>query len=135
MMALPGISHVLNVLRPQDVQKEQRTTADAETRCPVDVVSGLRGMLQEIRNGQSAGVGISGGNGVAAYAKINAFVERAPEGESVQLSPDMFASLLLHVSQLETDLARQLKNAQSEPARQALQRAIGAAENVKHLSR
>lgn len=134
-MALPGISTVLNVLRSQDVQKEQKTTADAESCCPVEVVSGLRGMLQEIRNGQPAGVGFSGGNGVAAYAELNAFVERAPDGESVSLSPEGFASMLLHVSQLEADLARQLKNTQSEPARQALQRAIGAAENVKHLSR
>ncbi|WP_313461632.1 hypothetical protein [Stenotrophomonas sp.] len=134
-MAIPGISHVLNVLRAQDVQKELKTAPDAEARCPVEVVSGLRGMLQEIRNGQSAGVGISGGNGVAAYAEINAFVERAPDGESVPLSAEGFASMLLHVSQLEEDLARQLKNARSAPAREALQRAIGAAENVKHLSR
>lgn len=134
-MAIPGISHVLNVLRPQDVQNEQKTATDAEACCPVEVVSGLRGMLQEIRNGQPAGVGFSGGNGVTAYAELNAFVEHAADGESVPLSPERFASMLLHVSQLEADLARQLKNAQSEPARQALQRAIGAAENVKHLSR
>lgn len=134
-MAIPGISHVLNVLRPQDVQKEQKTAADAESRCPVEFVSGLRGMLQEIRNGQPAGVGFSGGNGVAAYAELNAFVEGAPDGESVSLSPERVASMLLHVSQVEADLARQLENAQSAPAQQALQRAITAAENVKHLSR
>ncbi len=133
-MAIPGISTVLNVLRPQDVQKELKEAADAEAPCPVEVVSGLRGMLQEIRNGQSAGVGISGGNGVAAYAELNALVERAPHGESVPLSPEGFASMLLHVSQLEADLSRQLKNTRSEPAREALQRAIGAAANVKHLS-
>ena len=134
-MAIPGISHVLNVLRPQDVQKEQKTAVDAEAHCPVEVVSGLRGMLQEIRNGQQAGVGFSGGNGVAAYAELNALVERARDGGSVSLSPEGFASMLLHVSQLEADLARQLNSTQSEPARQALQRAIGAAVNVKHLSR
>ena len=134
-MAIPGISTVLNVLRSQDVQMEQKTAADAEPCCPVEVVSGLRGMLQEIRNGQPAGVGFSGGNGVAAYAELNAFVERAPDGESVSLSPEGFASMLLHVSQLEADLARQLNSTQSEPARQALQRAIVAVVNVKHLSR
>ncbi len=134
-MALPGISHVLNVLRPQDVQNEQKTATDAEACCPVEVVSGLRGMLQEIRNGQPAGVGFSGGNGAAAYADLNALVERAPDGKSVPLSAEGFASMLLHVSQLEADLLRQLKNARSELARQALQRAIDAAENVKHLSR
>lgn len=134
-MAIPGISNVLNVLRSQTVQEQQKTAAGAEARCPVDVVSGLRGMLREIRNGQPAGVGFSGGNGVAAYAELNALVDRAPEGESVPLSAEGVASMLLHVSQLEADLVRQLKHAQSEPARQALQRAIGAAENVKHLSR
>lgn len=132
-MAILGISHVLNVLRSQGVQKEQETTADAH--CPVEFVSGLRGMLQEIRNGQSAGVGFSGGNGVAAYAELNAFVEGAPDGESVSLSPERVASMLLHVSQVEADLARQLENAQSAPAQQALQRAITAAENVKNRSR
>lgn len=134
-MALPGISTVLNVLRSQDVQKELNKATDAHIRCPDELVSGLRGMLQEIRNGQPAGVGFSGGNGVAAYTQLNALVERAPDGEGVSLPTESLASVLLHVSQLEADLLRQLNNTQSEPARQALQRAIGAAVNVKQLSR
>lgn len=134
-MATPGISNVLNVFRSQDVQKEPKEAADTDTRCPVELLSGLRGMLQEIKNGQPTGVGLSGGNGVAAYTQLNALVERAPVGESVSLSPESFASMLLHVSQLEADLVRQLNNTQSEPARQALRRAIGAAANVKHISR
>jgi len=128
-MDIAKISNVLKVLQPQPDLKD---TAKAMACKPIEAVSLCVEMLQQIRNGQEDGLGCGGGNAVEAIRNLRSFVDAAGTGRP---SRERFAELLVHVTQLEADLRRQLEKAHAEPTRQAaLQRAVAATEGLKKFT-
>lgn len=106
--------------RPEEAREQ---TAEAMTRAPHAALTQVGDLLVHINNdGHAYGLGYASGSALEAGVQLEKIVKRGLAGAA--LSREEFASLLVHVGQLEQDARRQLRTATTEGAVRELQKTL-----------